>query len=79
MNLPYLLVITTYPGASPEQVESDVTPVSYTHLREALIAPEQPEPCWLIIPASYCLQIFALNPACAVLLLYDCCGIHMKI
>ena len=25
MNLPYLLVITTYPGASPEQVESDVT------------------------------------------------------
>ena len=25
MNLPYLLVVTTYPGASPEQVESDVT------------------------------------------------------
>ena len=25
MNLPYLLVMTTYPGASPEQVESDVT------------------------------------------------------
>ena len=25
MNLPYLLVITTYPGASPEQVETDVT------------------------------------------------------
>ncbi len=25
MNLPYLMVITTYPGASPEQVESDVT------------------------------------------------------
>ena len=25
MNQPYLLVITTYPGASPEQVESDVT------------------------------------------------------
>ena len=25
MNLPYLLVITTYPGASPEQVEADVT------------------------------------------------------
>ena len=25
MNLPYLLVVTTYPGASPERVESDVT------------------------------------------------------
>jgi len=25
MNLPYLLVMTTYPGASPEQVEADVT------------------------------------------------------
>ena len=25
MNLPYLLVVTTYPGASPEQVEADVT------------------------------------------------------
>lgn len=25
MNLPYLLVMTTYPGASPEQVETDVT------------------------------------------------------
>lgn len=25
MNLPYLMVITTYPGASPEQVEADVT------------------------------------------------------
>ena len=25
MNLPYLLVVTTYLGASPEQVESDVT------------------------------------------------------
>ena len=25
MNLPYLLVLTTYPGASPERVESDVT------------------------------------------------------
>ena len=23
MNLPYLMVITTYPGASPEQVEAD--------------------------------------------------------
>ena len=36
----------------------------------ALIEPEQPEPCWLIIPASYCLQLFALNPACVVLLLW---------
>ena len=25
MNLPYLMVVTTYPGASPERVESDVT------------------------------------------------------
>ena len=25
MNLPYLMVVTTYPGASPEQVEADVT------------------------------------------------------
>ena len=25
MNLPYLLVVTAYPGASPEQVEADVT------------------------------------------------------
>ena len=25
MNLPYLMVITTYPGASPEQVEGEVT------------------------------------------------------
>ncbi|MDD6320362.1 MAG: efflux RND transporter permease subunit, partial [Oscillospiraceae bacterium] len=25
MNLPYLLVVTTYPGATPERVESDVT------------------------------------------------------
>ncbi len=25
MNLPYLMVITTYPGASPERVESEVT------------------------------------------------------
>lgn len=25
MNLPYLLVMTTYPGASPEHVEADVT------------------------------------------------------
>ena len=24
MSLPYLMVITTYPGASPEQVENDV-------------------------------------------------------
>ena len=24
MTLPYLIVITTYPGASPERVESDV-------------------------------------------------------
>lgn len=27
MNLPYVLVITSYPGASPEKVESDVTQV----------------------------------------------------
>ena len=33
----------------------------------------------LIIPASYCLQRFALNPVCVVLLLYYCCGIRMKI
>ena len=25
MNLPYLMVVTTYPGASPEQVEGEVT------------------------------------------------------
>ena len=25
MSPPYLLVMTTYPGASPEQVEADVT------------------------------------------------------
>ena len=25
MNLPYLLVMTTYPGANPEQVETDMT------------------------------------------------------
>ena len=43
--------------------------------RDALIAPEQPEPCWLIIPASYRLQLFALNPVCVVLLLYYCCTI----
>ena len=27
ISLPYILVITTYPGASPEKVESDVTQV----------------------------------------------------
>lgn len=25
MNLPYMLILTTYPGASPEKVESDIT------------------------------------------------------
>ena len=25
INLPYLMVVTTYPGASPEKVESSVT------------------------------------------------------
>ena len=25
MNLPYLLVVTTYPGASPEKVEQEIT------------------------------------------------------
>ena len=25
MNIPYLIVVTTYPGASPEKVESSVT------------------------------------------------------
>ena len=25
MSMPYLMVISTYPGASPERVESDVT------------------------------------------------------
>ena len=33
MNLPYLLVMTTYPGASPEQVEADVTSRWKTHSR----------------------------------------------
>ena len=27
ISLPYILVITTYPGASPEKVENDVTQV----------------------------------------------------
>lgn len=27
MNLPYVVVVTTYPGASPEKVESDITQV----------------------------------------------------
>ena len=34
VNTPYLMVVTVYPGASPERVESEVSdvPVSYTHL-----------------------------------------------
>lgn len=27
MNMPYMVVITTYPGASPEKVESELTDV----------------------------------------------------
>ena len=41
MNLPYLLVVTTYPGASPEQVESDVT----RPLGEQPFHPERCEKC----------------------------------
>ena len=35
VSTPYLMVVTVYPGASPERVESevsDVLAVSYTHL-----------------------------------------------
>lgn len=25
MNLPYMMIVTTYPGASPEKVQKDIT------------------------------------------------------
>lgn len=48
MNLPYLLVITTYPGASPEQVESDVTqPLENSLSTLNGINTKQKQPCAL--------------------------------
>lgn len=32
MNLPYIIVVTTYPGASPEKVESDISKVTESAL-----------------------------------------------
>lgn len=48
MNLPYLLVMTTYPGASPEQVETDVTqPLENSLSTLNGINTKQKQPCAL--------------------------------